>query len=1306
MRLVCQKVFVVVLYIACRVASASSIDLTTATVVIPDDAAEAERAAAEDLVFFFEEMTGRHYPVVAENAVPMDGARIFLGGTRAAGLAGIDSSVQPPQGARWLTKGKDLFIVGGTPSGTGFGVNRLLGEVFGCYQFDYDFHSAPKRSALIVPDLDVTKAPMIRSRYIHTWNSELWMTPAYAAAKTNVLRRNFLLLPDEDCVEPGLRVTRRMPIDGHTYYEYIPPERWGQVHPEWYSLDENGKRGPSDGPDGQLCLTNPDMRREACRVLEEMATADLALPEGLRPNLYDLSQRDTCFTHLCWCSNCLARVDELGGDSDLNMEFVNEAARALASVNPKALLRTFAYECTEKPLVTMRPETNVIVRYCDYYAKRCDLQPLTNAVNAVQYRLYSDWVKSGCRLSVWQYCLPNYSQPQMAGGYGVPGVAIDAIIADTELYRRDGLEGVFFQSDYPGYLPRSFQFLQYFLAAQLFFDRDQDPEKLIEAYLEGVYGPAAEEMGEYLGLLRGVQQRNPITTVDDWQYRRFLHIAEPGFIPRALELLRAAEEKVAGDRLRKGKVAVEYADVLHGAILFGLAEKRAESIDEFEKQTRLHFDSLPYVTSRKNELEKLLADEVKGLRKGILALSAKDYVTDGLIAHWDGIENVHSGEGPDTSASQWNDLSGKSPPIPLPKNARFEKKGLRTVRANGSQPTQPATAILDVVQAESYTVEVAYDMPAESPVAYDYVRMLTLGHDDYWVGAFVAGNALGLSPVHDAWGGGLTRTASVRPSCSGEHSFSCAQRGGDVWIRVDGTNEYSTGMSTAQDIRALNHGFRFNRGYYEDVGLDGLYHSIRIYNRRLTDDERKINLAIDRVRFFGWSAATAELPVGWRFAVGEDVRLERFYRIGSAGGGKVSVCGGEPVSAVDFWGEKGSLDLRAVPDAGYEFARWEGVPDEVSTRVEGTFATDGNATAVFRKTGLHRLSAKSYVTNGLVALWDGEENVAFGIHDDASLRWNNLAGTAYIDCPAGSAFCANGLVTKRDNGSHVIGEIPFRDAFTNTHYSVQVAYNKMRQTTKATTGWANELCAMFVLGWSEYPVGTAGDDRIGFSPSGSNWHGKGCGHDVLMSVSPETTMGHHTFSCSHDTDGTYAVVADRVLSVTGVVSPESPPAQAPGTHRYWFNRSWYDGFGLDGVYHSVRYYARALRTDEVLVNQAVDQVRFFGADAADAVLPDGWRFNVTDGVRLERRHSVSTADPRLGLVSADGGAAVADAAIWVDHDAPSRVKVSAVPARGCRFIRWVGAVAPEDGRVQSGNLLVSGDIRAEFEAEGFVLVVR
>ena len=45
------------------------------------------------------------------------------------------------------------------------------------------------------------------------------------------------------------------------------------------------------------------------------------------------------------------------------------------------------------------------------------------------------------------------------------------------------------------------------------------------------------------------------------------------------------------------------------------------------------------------------------------------------------------------------------------------------------------------------------------------------------------------------------------------------------------------------------------------------YRAIRIYNRALTDDERKVNYAVDQVRFFGVAPSVAAklLPRGYRF---------------------------------------------------------------------------------------------------------------------------------------------------------------------------------------------------------------------------------------------------------------------------------------------------------------------------------------------------------------------------------------------------------------------------------------------------------
>ena len=353
-----------------------------------------------------------------------------------------------------------------------------------------------------------------------------------------------------------------------------------------------------------------------------------------------------------------------------------------------------------------------------------------------------------------------------------------------------------------------------------------------------------------------------------------------------------------------------------------------------------------------------------GLMVGVLfaaysasaVLSAKSYIADGLVGHWDGVSNVSLDGGHDPNATQWSDLSGKGPAIPVPANAVFQANGLQTARGNGSIPDATASAaILNAVGATKYTVEIAYDMTAGSTSATANSRMLTLGNDDYWIGASGSSSELGISPVYNAWGGGLTRTTAVRPDATGAHSFSCLQNGAEVWVRIDGTNVHGWGMSDAQGIRAFNHGFRFNRGYYENVGLDGVYHSIRIYDRCLTDDEKAINLAVDRVRFFGWDPESIELPDGWRFNTEDGVKLEGIRQVSvvEPGFGRVSVDGGEAASSVAVWIDQSAptrLRVSAVPAEGYKFKKWIGNVDPADVTVQdGVISVTGDVQAKFSK---------------------------------------------------------------------------------------------------------------------------------------------------------------------------------------------------------------------------------------------------------------------------------------------------------------------------------------------------------------------
>lgn len=85
-----------------------------------------------------------------------------------------------------------------------------------------------------------------------------------------------------------------------------------------------------------------------------------------------------------------------------------------------------------------------------------------------------------------------------------------------------------------------------------------------------------------------------------------------------------------------------------------------------------------------------------------------------------------------------------------------------------------------------------------------------------------------------------------------------------------------------------------------------------------------------------------------------------------------------------------------------------------------------------------------YATDGLVAMWDGEWNVAGGVHDSSSRYWNDLSGNEYnLDCQYNrythGTFDDNSLVCGSGHGCQAYGikSIPQND---NHHVEICVDF--------------------------------------------------------------------------------------------------------------------------------------------------------------------------------------------------------------------------------------------------------------------------
>ena len=246
---------------------------------------------------------------------------------------------------------------------------------------------------------------------------------------------------------------------------------------------------------------------------------------------------------------------------------------------------------------------------------------------------------------------------------------------------------------------------------------------------------------------------------------------------------------------------------------------------------------------------------------------------------------------------------------------------------------------------------------------------------------------------------------------------------------------------------------------------------------------------------------------------------------------------------------------------------------------------------------------------------------------------------------------------------------------------------------------------MLGMGGDKFFVGMNYDEgRIGFSG-----RGKASGKRPQMYVqcsTPSDLLGFHTYSVQQNA-ANWLVDMDGLLTASG--SDAAPETDTNLIRKFVGLGSAYNTYtnmGLNGTYHAIRFYGRALTADEIAVNRALDQVRYAGKDPEACVLPQGWRFDYSEGLCLERRFTVSSNNPGMGQIQVADETAKDSDCCWVDTDT-QRVYLKAVPGKGCKFVRWQGSIEGADLKSSEGVFTVTGDVCAVFATEtGFVITVR
>ena len=481
-------------------------------IVVPENASNDVKIAADELQYFFSLPTGVELPIVSEAVIGSDtkGKYLSVGDTIIAREAGLSSDYDTlgSDGYRVKTHGNAIAMLGGRDSGTIFSVYGYLKKQFGLKIYAADWYTYDTVTEAKLADLDWTDIPDIPIRTGGTYLSASWSPWALNSEAAIKQRSRYRMT----CFwgEPyGLL--------SHTHFTILPPSIYYEEHPDWYVVPIGSEENTATW---QLDVTNQEMwpifieRFKA--IIESSYESDhdyiyyqLGVEDNGNEPLHETYQ------------NLKA---ELGGvASGVQLYFHNYVVQHINAWTAEKYpgqyfeFSFFAYGGTFMPAPVKNVGTNEKpvyepYQYTDPYdGKVKDLKPVDNLVpmvtpimehrshgyldetNPSSKKSFEGWGAISKGMQVWAY-------NAYFADYLAPFNVWSSYKENYMDYKELGVSFVFEHvttEKTPNFLE-----LQQYLISQLMWDTTLDTETLIIDFMSAYYGAGWEDLYEYFTLMR------------------------------------------------------------------------------------------------------------------------------------------------------------------------------------------------------------------------------------------------------------------------------------------------------------------------------------------------------------------------------------------------------------------------------------------------------------------------------------------------------------------------------------------------------------------------------------------------------------------------------------------------------------------------------------------------------------------------------------------------------------------------------------------------------------------------------------
>ena len=660
------------------------------------------------------------------------------------------------------------------------------------------------------------------------------------------------------------------------------------------------------------------------------------------------------------------------------------------------------------------------------------------------------------------------------------------------------------------------------------------------------------------------------------------------------------------------------------------------------------------------------------------AINSRSYVQQGLVAQYDGINNVGHDAAHSDNAATWVNLAGDTAlDGTVDSNVVWGEDGWAVLTK--CNPITVGNALSQITGTGTFTIQFACKPQTGAN-----------GGRQCFFSQYNASNSFGLEHNGTAVGG------SIRLYCSGQASTSPVPGGESLvsmansvvagkWVSASVTSDnglrdvtfytnlvacgerhYKTSKNLNKNCPSVIGGEPYVNA--RDMAFRGTYNALRVYDRVLTEEEIKINAAIDAVRFNG--ANWNDYPELADYSFDGNGNLQANFIATAAAGGSVKIDGGAASATAAATFAYGSAaqthTFTAVPGSGYAFCGWIGDTDAiaegsfVSAEITVSSARAVSLTAVF-KAAPRGLTSLSYVTKGLVALYDGIDNAGYGTHNPNATTWADLTGNGNDGTCASELSWNASSWSVSGNCKPVTLGYGISAVTASGEYTVQFACTPERHNVRECF-FSQYASGLNSIGIEHNASGvTAGYLRFYSNAEGSGFLAQTNPFLANEWAQGSITVSNGTKNIGFWKDGTLLqnsafsggkkTYKDECASVIG---------GEPNTGR---------DMAFRGTYNAFRLYDRALTADEINVNAAVDAIRFNGASASSYTLSGGYSF-ASDGTLMVDVSATASAGGKVAL--ADSGAFASSVNQSVNQCGAELARLVAKADDGYEFVEWTG----------------------------------